>query len=904
MNIMYQLRKFTIIIIILAAYGCNHIFISEHFKSYWDEQPDRYWIGPEYWSNRLQDWRIHNGRVECINGKLPLRTLHLTDKYVDEKPGNLHMTVLTGRISELTNLDASSFSGFLVGAGDLQMDWRARALIHNNHGNEGGIIAALNGTGKIVFIDNETGKYLESSASIDQDLPLRADRPVKLELQMDPRGNTCVLTLRASYADKGKTLSSSTIIIDRPDKMTGNIALIASGGADNNGQSFWYKDWEIKGTKLTSAPEQQLGPIIGTLYTLSNKILKLTVQIAPVSFADEQVVELDLMDKRMHRWKKISSSQLVIPGYTAHFRVDPWDSINKVDYRIRYKLRNPKGTLKDYFYYGSFNSDPVDKEEIIIAAFTGNSNSAGMDGGYFDFKNRMWFPHADLTGYVAKHHPDLLVYTGDNVYEGRPTPPDFSSPENTSIDYLYKWYMFYWAHGVLTRNIPAIVIPDDHDVYHGNLWGAGGMKAPSSPVNGIYPDYYKGNEEYWQQDQGGYILSPDLVNMIQRTQTSNLPDPYDQAPAKQGIGVYFCEMNYGRISFAILEDRKFKSAPGKSLPDIKIINGFPIIPWISGRDLDNPEAELLGPRQLKFLDEWSSDWKNTDMKVAISQTIFADLSTYPDTFITDAGTPRLEPLPPGVIPKDYRKAKDMDSNGWPQTGRNKALKELRKGFAFMIGGDQHLGSIIHHGIDEWEDAGFSFCVPSIANLWPRRWFPPEPGQNHQPGLPLYTGRYFDGFGNRITVWAVSNPYLSGKEPSPLYDRAPGYGIIRLNKKTQQITIECWPRYADPESPDAKQYPGWPLTVLMEDNYGRQPRLWLPPIQTYGLMRPPVVQVIDEETGEIVYTLRIRESSYQPKVFKYGTYTVSIGEPDTKKMEKLTGVQAKYYKEQDTLKLEF
>jgi hypothetical protein len=814
------------------------------------------------------------------------------------------MSVLTGRISQVSNLNESAFTGFLLCAGDLEMDWRARALIHNNHGYEGGIIAALNGSGEIVFIDNETGHKIEPSVNAYQTLEFQSDRPVKLDLQLDPRGNTCILTLTAGYTGKNAKNISSAIIIDQTAKITGNIALVANGGADGNGYSFWYSDWEVKGSKLALAPEQQFGPILGTLYTLSNKVLKMTVQLPNLSESDEQVVCLDLKDKETGHWYEIANSQIVIQGYTAHFRMESWDSINPVEYRIRYKLRNHKGALKEYYYTGTFRNDPVDKKEFVIAAFTGNSNSAGMDGNFFDFKNRLWFPHSDLTGYVAKHHPDLLVYTGDNVYEGRPTPPDYSSSENTSLDYLYKWYMFYWAHGILTRNIPAIVIPDDHDVYHGNLWGDGGTKAPSAPENGIYPDYYKGYEEYWQQDQGGYKLEPDLVNMIQRTQTSNLPDPYDPTPAEQGIGVYFCEMNYGRISFAVLEDRKFKSAPGKMLPDKKVVNGFPLIPWISGISLDNPDAELLGSRQEKFLEVWVSDWRNADMKVAISQTIFADVSTYPDSFIIDAGTPQLKPLPAGVIPKDYKKAKDMDSNGWPQTGRNKALRELRKGFAFMIGGDQHLGSIVHHGIDEWEDAGYSFCVPSIANLWPRRWFPPEPGLNHQPGMPLYTGRYFDGFGNRITVWAVSNPYLSGKEPSLLYDRAPGYGIIRLNKKTQQITMECWPRYSDPEAPDVHQYPGWPITIQMEDNYGRQPRAWLPPIKTSGLDHPPVIQVIDEETGEIIYTIRAKESSYQPKVFKNGIYTLVVGEPGTKKLKTLTGIEAKWTKEQEEILIDF
>ena len=36
------------------------------FASQWSQAPDRVWIGPEYWANRLHDWRIQDGRLECV----------------------------------------------------------------------------------------------------------------------------------------------------------------------------------------------------------------------------------------------------------------------------------------------------------------------------------------------------------------------------------------------------------------------------------------------------------------------------------------------------------------------------------------------------------------------------------------------------------------------------------------------------------------------------------------------------------------------------------------------------------------------------------------------------------------------------------------------------------------------
>jgi len=872
---------------LIIQFSCNRES-SIQFQSYWDQQPDRYWIGPEFWANSLQDWRIKNGRLECINSEHRMRTVHMLSRFLTEKPGNLNMEMYTGLVDEKSVLDAGHWCGFLIAAGDLEMDYRGRALVHRNHGKAAGYIAAVNGEGKIIFIDNETGDIINNEQESGSPVLFSGGRNVKLNLELVRAGEKYELIMSAM--NQGNEISAKISISD-VDRLTGNIAIVANGGGNTKEDSFWFSNWIINGSKLKLIQEQRFGPVLGVLYTISEGSLKMSVQMPPISPADAQEVILEVVDMETGEWKRVSSSQIIIPGYVAVFRLDAWNDSEAHDYRIVYPLYNENGVIKEYFYYGLIARDPIDKEEIVVAAFTGNSNSAGMGNGLVDFKNSLWFPHNDIANHVTKHNPDLLFYSGDNVYEGRPTPPDFSSEINTELDYLYKWYLFFWAHGVLTKSVPAVTIPDDHDVYHGNIWGAGGVQSQRRPENGIYPDHYKGFEGHWQQDQGGYKLSPRLVNMIQLTQTANLPDPYDPAPVGQDISVYFCDINYGRISFAVLEDRKFKSAPSRILTGKKVINGFSQIKGIDGRSLDHPDAILLGERQLAFIDDWAGDWKNTDMKVALSQSIFANLSTYPDTFITDAGTPRLEPLALGVIPKDYSKAKDMDSNGWPQTGRKKALRGLRKGYAFMIGGDQHLGSTIHHGIDDWEDAGYSLCVPSIANLWPRRWFPPSPGLNHQEGLPLYTGRYFDGFGNRVTVQAVSNPYISGEEPARLHDRAPGYGIVKLNKKTQLIKIECWPRYSDPESSEAEQYPGWPVTISMEDNYGRKAVAWLPVMRVTGLERPPVIHVKEEKTGEVVYTLRIRESVYQPKVFSYGTFTLTIGEPGTDNLKTISGIRS-------------
>ncbi|MEN8128163.1 MAG: twin-arginine translocation pathway signal protein, partial [Planctomycetota bacterium] len=496
--------------------------------------------------------------------------------------------------------------------------------------------------------------------------------------------------------------------------------------------------------------------------------------------------------------------------------------------------------------------DPVDREVTTIAAFTGNhNNQRGVESGLYNWPASMWFPHSDITCHVAVHQPDVMYFSGDQVYENAsPTGVDRKFLE---LDYLYKWYLWCWAYRDLTREIVSVCVPDDHDVYQGNLWGQGGRPAKN-------------------QGMGGYVYPAEFVKMVERTQTCHLPDPYDPTPVEQGIGVYYTGLDFGGVSYAILEDRKFKTGEESE----------------ESLSKDPTRIKLLGDRQLDFLSHWAADWApGVEMKCVLSQTIFGCLHT-------GWGTRAFK--------KDLP-ADDYDSNGWPSHGRNKALREIRKGFAFMIGGDQHLATIVHHGIDEFDGAGWSFCVPSVANFYPRSWMPEIPADRALPGLPEYTGSYHDGFGNKVTVWAAANPIGStGAEPAALHDRSPGYGIVHFNKKARTVQMECWPRYADPDR-DEMQYKGWPKTIDMLDNYGKKPVAWLPTIEVSGFDKP-VLQVIDQRYGDTVYTLRLPGNSFRPWVFREGPYTLRIGQPGTDRLKVIADVEATEDKTEDVIKVDF
>ena len=421
--------------------------------------------------------------------------------------------------------------------------------------------------------------------------------------------------------------------------------------------------------------------------------------------------------------------------------------------------------------------------------------------------------------------PDLLFFAGDQSYHHR---------EHT-FGFL-EW-------GVQFREIlkdrPVITIPDDHDVGQANIWGENGKKA--STMAG--PD-------------GGYFFPPKYVNMVQRCQTWHLPDPVDPEPIGQGITVYFTNLRVGGIDFAILEDRKFKSGPEGKIPKMGPRPDHINDPSYDRAAVDLDHLVLLGERQLKFLHQWGQDWTGADMKCALSQTAFC-------------GAVHLHGSP------NNRLLADLDSNAWPQKGRNRALREIRRVWAPHLCGDQHLSVVVKHGIEQHRDGPYAFTSPAIVNTIYGRWWHPEdeqPGPNTVPHSPLpWTGDYLDGLGNKIHMMAYANP----QDRSDETQRADGFGVCRFNKAERTITFECWHRFADVRDGDQAQFPGWPITVKMRDNDGRKPSGWLNEIVVEGIDRP-VIQVIHEDSAEIVYTVRAATNRFRAPVYADGKYTLKVG----------------------------
>ncbi len=807
-----------------AAGGPGAAEIAPSFTSDWQNSHDRVWLGADCWANPMEDWVVRSGRAECIT-RGGNRSVHLLTHQLTDPNQPLAMSVRMGVAEESAEPGGekqTASGGFRVGVKSELNEYRSNCFAG------GGIDAGLS-DGKLI-IGNQS-QPLDRAATLEN---------LRLELSGRPSGERYALTLTAFDGESGAPLGSLTHTV-APAAVLGNVGIVNNYDRRfrrESGTRFWFSELSAGGAAFTVSPEHRFGPLLWSMYSLSDSrsddgfVLKISALTPPLGERDNQQVELEV--ERGGRWESLGEAPLDPDAWTATFRIANWDETIATPYRMVYRQRRKDGSTETSHWAGTIRPNPVDRP-IVIGGLTCQHESG--------------FPYAPVAENLRKLDPDLLFFSGDQLYESHGGFGVIRSPADRAIlNYLRKYYMFGWVFGDVMRDRPTLCIPDDHDVFHGNIWGEAG-----APMR-----------EGTTSSEGGYIQPVQMVQVVHKTNTAHHPDLYDPTPIKQGMSVYYGDMVYGRVSFAIIGDRQFKSGPEK------VDSGSGRADHVTNPDfdteaLDKPGLELLGERQEKFLEHWVGDWRGADIKILLSETVFAGVATHHGSY------------------DGYLKA-DLDSGSWPQTARNRAVRIIRKGFPLHINGDQHLTSMVQYGADAPRDGSWSFCTPAISVGYPRWWRPDEVDMPHsdrpEHGLP-HTGQYTDGFGNHVYVYAVGDPEVATEQNR--YDRAhqkgSGFGIITVDPKARTYTCDAYRFLIDATSGDAaNQFPGWPLTLKQTDNYGRQPVGYLPERTAEGDVEFPVVKVFDAE-GELVYAIRAAGKSIQPFVFEEGAYTVTIGDPE-------------------------
>lgn len=772
---------------------------------------DRIWVGKDFWSIPLEDWKVEDGKLFCVGGISDSR-VHLLTHVLAPDAGDFQVSTKI-MLNEKGNVPGSA--GLIIGAYDDE-DSSAKAACYFGKGIKAGV--SLNG---YAFIKDKK-----------LDLPKEFDYS---EFIVSVSGNNNKLKMNISDKNGAKIKELSCDV----DGIQGLVAVgnnFDFGKKEKPGNSkFSFDELSLSGSKVVEKPDNSFGPILWTMYTLSKETVKLMALLPPLGADDNQDVTLQL--KKGSEWETIATQSIEADSRTAIFKLEKWEETKAVNYRVQYVEKGKYGTETLNYYEGIIRKNPVDKPLKL---------------GGLTCQFHFGFPYTPLVNNLTTLNPDMLYFSGDQIYEGNGGYGIKREPTDVSIvNYLGKYYMFGWAFGSLMRDRPTVCTPDDHDVFHGNLWGEAGIAKPGGAGS---------------SDTRGFMQSVEMVNAVNRTQCGQLPDPYDATPAERGMTVWYTDINYGRVSFAVVSDRIYKTGP-EAVSD-----------WEGRHDhmkdlrkdlsfLDKDGVKMLGDRQLKFLNDWKMDWKGADMKVLLSQTVFANVATHHGNYY-------------GYL---YG---DLDSGGWPRSGRNKAIKIMRQVGAFQVSGDQHVPSLVQYGIEEYRDANWCFCTPAIAVMY-LRWFRAD-----EMGYPVLdrpehaypnTGKYTDAFGNKNYVYAIGNPGKNTIDRDSRYShaqiRSSGFGMIKFDQTERTIDIDAWRFLADVENPNhvKDQFPGWQKQITQFDNLGKGAKNILPEI---SVNKPnQLIQIVDVKTGELVYIFRMKGDKIQPKVFNSGTYSICIGEKE-------------------------
>ncbi|MCS5643697.1 MAG: alkaline phosphatase D family protein [Dehalococcoidia bacterium] len=763
-------RRFVVIILALGAFlgltrkrgrAANINDALERIEQ-WNRTHDRVWIGGEFWSNPMEDWRVTNGWVQCQTTAAN-RSIHSVTRQLTDPGSPFAMSI---ELSQSAAIENDGGAGFRIGIRSDLNEHRSNCFAKN------GLNAGL--VGNNLILGESRGPL---TAILD-------NSHVLLTLQGRPQGKTCVLTLTARDPANGREVG----IVQQSvpfEKIMGNIALVSQyqGGQRRvPTPGYRFRNWRIGGAAITHRPKHTFGPLLWTMYSLSDSrgkdgfVLKLSALTGPLGNDDKHEVELQI--KRQGEWTTMGKASLDQEAWTATFRIVNWNETQATPYRVIYEQSFKQGESITDQWHGTIRANPVGRA-VRLAALTCQNDYA--------------FPYEPVAKNVVKMKPDMIYFSGDQLYEGHGGFGIIRDPADPAIlNYLRKFYQFGWSFRESMKDAPTICIPDDHDVFQGNIWGESGA---------AMKDLDKG-----ASSKGGYREPARMVNVVHKTNCSHHPDFYDPQPVQQNISVYYGDMVYGGVSFAILGDRQWKSGPER------VETGSGRADHVRDKDfdtsvLDKPGLVLLGERQEEFLRAWSKDWRGHTMKVLLSQTVFAGVATHHGNF------------------NGYLKA-DLDSGAWPQTARNRAIDIIRESMALHINGDQHLASLCQYGVAKQRDSNWSFCTPAIGAGYPRWWRPDEVGMPHQNrprhGL-AHTGEYLDGFGNKVYVYATGDPEVATKRPR--YERAhqkgSGFGFVTIDTEKKTYTLDAFRFNVDPTdgNPD-NQFPGWPITLTQVDNKGQ------------------------------------------------------------------------------------
>ena len=746
------------------------------------------WLGGEWWGNRLHDWSMRDGAI-VFSGSPKQPMLVATWLPGEIKPGgkgfSASVTVDFG-----TNAPrADAWAGVLLGIGEGELDAGLVTHVFGLGGKGGGVVVAIATDGTLSLRDRriENSRDAPILATGERSHEASDSGPYLVEI-------TAILSqhkteLHAVCTLNGKVVSSLEVGDLEMGTLDGGIGLIVQPPKKNDAVFHpAFSGFRIDGGSVVRAPERRFGPVAGIQFTTGGHGLKLSAQFVPTGPSAKAPpslfpkARLDYRSEDATTWNQGPVVEVPAPSHNAVFHLPDWNRTCAADIRVIPIDTRGHDAAKEFFYSGKVPAEPSGRELRLAQFHCPRMLGRGNDEPYtavprehpfarFTCRNLL-LPNQSALDRISGQLPDLLLFTGDQIYEDVPTRPEFDADGAPVFeDYLYKWMVFLRAFGSLTRTVPAVTMPDDHDVFLGNFWGWSGNRPPEQPGK-------------LGMNRGlGWPYPPAFYNLVVATQSGHLPDPVGAPATPKGLNSYGTVMDFGGASFAIVEGRSHKSPPLEQFRN-------------------HPEnASLLGADQEAWLKAWPERLAEDVPRFVITQTYFVNATTN----------------------AKGKLAADTDSDGWPKPARDRAVRLFKDAGAVLLAGDIHNSVLLKLGVDGPDDGPYQFIPLAFGQFFQRWWEPSTPGGGWKPGDQPYTGQFSDVLGSPFRVIACANAKLSLQETieagfsaggrliiDPALTQS-GYGIVVVDRGKGVLRFEHWNRDAEAGQPST-QFPGWPVEV--------------------------------------------------------------------------------------------
>lgn len=747
------------------------------------------WLGGEWWGNRLHDWSMRDGAI-VFSGKPKQPMLVATWLPGEIKPGGKGFTVSVTVDFGAHPPRPDAWAGVLLGIGAGKLDAGLVTHVFGLGGKGGGLVVATAADGTLTLRDRRIENSRDAEVLATGERSPEADDSGPYRVEISAERSQDGIELRAVSTRNGKVVSSLDVGDLETDAVDGGIGLIVQPPKKKD-DAFHpaFSGFRVDGSSVARAPERRFGPVAGIQFTTGAHGLKLSAQCVPTGSSAKAAPSLYPKARLYYRvqgvktWSQGPAVAIPAPSHTAVFDLPDWNRRSAADIRVVPIDADGRDAADEFCYSGTVPAEPSGAELRIAQFHCPRMVGVGNDEPYtavprehpferFTCRNLL-LPNQAALARISAQSPDLLLFTGDQLYEGVPTRPEFDAHGAPVFeDYLYKWMVFLRAFGSLTQTVPAVTMPDDHDVFLGNFWGWSGNPPPGKP--GV-PGFKRGH---------GWPFPPAFYNLVVATQSGHLPSPLGAPATPKGLNSYGTVMDFGGASFAIVEGRSHKSPP---------LDQF----------RDHPEnASLLGADQEAWLEAWPKRLADDVPRFVVTQTYFVNAMT--DT--------------KGNISHDV-----IDSDGWPKPARDRAVRLFKDAGAVLLAGDIHNSVLLKLGVDGPDDGPYQFIPLAFGQFFQRWWEPATPGGGWKPGDQPYTGQFSDVLGSPFRVIACANPNISMKEAFEAGFQArgrlivdpdltqSGYGIVVVDRDKGTLRFEHWNRDAE-EGRRSSQFTGWPVEV--------------------------------------------------------------------------------------------